>query len=153
MAGRGYNPYHPYHPYPPRWNMAITAEELNTFLAGQGVTLDPLVVNAIVELANNPDLAECMAANGYTDAAQVLLALYFAYLLSIASFSRYITSQTAPNGASRSFSKATLGEMWSSTLSAIRVFDPHNCLGEFLPQDPTVVKRYGARVGVACYGK
>lgn len=133
--------------------MAITAEELNAYLAGQGVTLDPLMVNAIVELANNPDLQVCMDANGYSAAFQTLLGLYLAYLLAIGNFSRYITSQTAPNGASRSFSKATLAEMWRGTLSAIGPFDPANCLGDFLPEDPTVSKKYFSRVGVACYGK
>ena len=133
--------------------MAITVEELTTYLAGQGVTLDPLVAAAIVELANNPNLAECMEANGYSPAFQTLLALYLAYLLAIANFSRYITSQTAPNGASRSFSKATLAEMWSGTLSALRAFDPAHCLDEFLPEDPTVSKKYFSRIGVACYGK
>lgn len=133
--------------------MAITVEELTTYLEGQGVTLDPLVATAIVELANNPNLAECMEANGYSPAFQTLLALYLAYLLAIANFSRYITSQTAPNGASRSFSKATLAEMWSGTLSALRAFDPAHCLDEFLPEDPTVSKKYFTRIGVACYGK
>lgn len=133
--------------------MAITAEQLNTFLAGQGVTLDPLVVDAIIELANNPDLVECMNANGYTSAAQILLALHLAYLIALGSFSRFITSQTAPNGASRSFSSPVLADMWRGTLSALRVFDPAGCMDDFIPEDPTVKKKYFSRIGVACYGK
>lgn len=133
--------------------MAITADELNEYLASQGVALSPVVVNAILEKANDPDLAACMAANGYTESAQQMLALSLAYLVSIATFSRFITSQAAPNGASRAFNQASLSDMWKGTLSAIGAFDPANCLQDFLPADPTVTKRYGARVGVACYGK
>lgn len=133
--------------------MAITAEQLTTYLSSQGVTLDPLVAEAIAELANNPNLVECMTANGYTSAFQTILALYLGYLLAIGNFSRFITSQTAPNGASRSFSQATLGDMWRGTLAALRPFDPAHCLDEFLPEDPTVTKKYFSRVGVACYGK
>lgn len=129
--------------------MAITAEQLTSYFSSQGVTLDPLVVDALVELANNPNLVECMTANGYSPAFQTILALYLGYLLAIGNFSRFITSQTAPNGASRSFSQATLGDMWSGTLAALRPFDPAHCLDEFLPQDPTVSKKYFARIGVS----
>lgn len=134
--------------------MAITADQLNEYLNAQGITaLPPFVVDAIVELVNNPDLAECFAANGYTDAAQAMLALSLAYLLAMANYPRYITSQSAPNGASRSFSTPQLADMWRGTLSVIGMFDPHGCLTDFLPADPTVTKRYWARIGVACYGK
>lgn len=133
--------------------MAITAEQLNKFLASQGVNLDPLMTDAIVELANNPDLQACFAANGYTPAAQTVLGLYLAYLIALGSFSRFITSQSAPNGASRSFNQASLSDMWKGALSAIGPFDPAGCLTDFLPQDPTVTKRFSSRVGVACYGK
>lgn len=134
--------------------MAITADQLNEYLTAQGITALPsFVVDAIVELVNNPDLAECFAANGYTDAAQTMLGLSLAYLLAMANYPRYITSQTAPNGASRSFSTPQLADMWRGTLSVIGMFDPHGCLTDFLPADPTVTKRYWARIGVACYGK
>lgn len=133
--------------------MAITAEPLNQFLAAQGVTLDPLMVDAIVELANNADLHACFEANGYTAAAQTVLCLYLAYLIALGSFSRFITSQSAPNGASRSFNQASLSDMWKGALSAIGPFDPAGCLADFLPQDPTVTKRFGSRVGVACYNR
>lgn len=133
--------------------MAITAEQLNEFLARQGVTLDPLMVDAIVELANNPDLRACFDANGYSPATQTVLALYLAYLIALGSFSRFITSQTAPNGASRSFSQASLSDMWKGALSALGAFDPANCLGDFIPEDPTVSKKYFSRVGVACYNR
>lgn len=133
--------------------MAITADDLNGYFTRQGVTLDPLMIDAIVELANSPALIECMTANGYSPAIQKTLAMYLGYLLAIGNFSRYIVSQSAPNGASRSFSKATLAEMWSGTLSVLRAFDPHGCLTEHLPEDPTVSKKYFARVAVANYGK
>ncbi|MEG1038715.1 MAG: hypothetical protein RSE94_02225 [Pseudomonas sp.] len=134
--------------------MAITADQLNEYLAGQGIgTLPSFVTAAIVELANDSNLAECFAANGYTDAAQTMLALSLAYLLAMANYPRYITSQSAPNGASRSFSTPQLADMWRGTLSVIGAFDPANCLGDVIPQDPTKPKRYGARIGVACYGK
>lgn len=134
--------------------MAITADQLNEYLTAQGITALPsFVVDAIVELVNNPDLAECFAENGYTEAAQTMLALSLAYLLAMANYPRYITSQSAPNGASRSFSTPQLADMWRGTLSVIGAFDPANCLGDVIPQDPTKPKRYGARIGVACYGK
>lgn len=131
--------------------MAITAEQLTAFLTTQGVTLDPLMVDAIVELANNPDLQACFDANGYSPATQTVLALYLAYLIALGSFSRFITQQGAPNGASRSFNQASLSDMWKGALSAIGAFDSGDCLTEFLPADPTVTKKFGMRVGVACY--
>lgn len=134
--------------------MAITADQLNEYFAGQGITALPsFVVDAIVDLANNSDLAECMTANGYPASAQVMLGLYLGYLLGLANYSRYITAQGAPNGASRSFSTPVLADMWRGTLSAMRMFDPKGCLDEFIPEDPTVTKKYFSRVGVACYGK
>lgn len=134
--------------------MAITAEQLNQYLTAQGITALPaFVVDALVELVNNPALAECFAEHGYTEAAQAMLALSLAYLLAMANYPRYITSQTAPNGASRSFSTPQLADMWRGTLSVIRMFDPYGCLNDSLPQDPTVTKHYWARIGVAQYGK
>lgn len=134
--------------------MAITADQLNEYLAGQGIdALPSFVTAAIVELANDSNLAECFAANGYTDAAQTMLGLYLAYLLAMANYPRYITSQSAPNGASRSFSTPQMADMWAGTLSALRLFDPAGCMTDVLPADPTKPKRFSARVGVACYGK
>lgn len=133
--------------------MAINAEQLNEYLTGQGITALPtFVVDALVELANDPNLATCFEANGYTAAARTMLGLYLAYLLAMANYPRYITSQGAPNGASRSFSTPQMSEMWKGTLAALRMFDPAGCMADFLPQDPTVTKRFSARVGVAHYG-
>lgn len=134
--------------------MAITAEQLNEYLTGQGITALPsFVVAAIVDLANNSDLAECMTANGYPESAQVMIGLYLGYLFGLANYPRYITSQSAPNGASRSFSTPVLADMWRGTLSGLRMFDPKGCIDDFLPEDPTVTKKYFSRVGVANYGK
>lgn len=132
--------------------MAITAEDLTGYFTRQGVSLDPLMVDAIVELANNENLVECMTANGYSPTIQKILALYLGYLFAIGNFSRYIISQSAPNGASRSFNQASLADMWRGTLAALRPFDPKHCLDEFLPQDPTVSKKYFMRSVVANYG-
>lgn len=134
--------------------MAITADQLNEYLASQGInTLPDFATAAIVDLVNDPDLIACFEANGYPPSAQTMLGLYLAYLMAAANYPRYITSQTAPNGASRSFSTPQLKEMWSGTLSAIKMFDPAGCMTDSIPEDPTKPKRYGARVGVACYGK
>lgn len=134
--------------------MAITAEQLNEYLNGQGITALPtFVTDALVELANGANLAECFAANGYTSTAQTMLGLYLAYLLALANYPRYITAQGAPNGASRSFSTPQMSDMWKGTLSAIRMFDPAGCMADFLPEDPTKTKRFSLRVGVPCYGQ
>lgn len=133
--------------------MAITAAQLTEYLTAQGVTLPAFVVTAVVDLANNSDLAVCMEANGYPESAKTMVGIYLGYLFGLANFGRYITSQSAPNGASRSFSTPQMAEAWRGTLAALRAFDPKGCVTDLLPADPTRLARAWSYVATADYGQ
>lgn len=116
--------------------MAVTVEQAQQYLASQGINLPPFVLEALVENANS--INECLEAN-YSPATALLIQLYLLSLMGLAQGDRYISSQTAPSGASQSYRYGTLKDRWSGQLSLLRALDPKGCAIGIIPADPTTV--------------
>lgn len=78
----------------------ITTEQAKEYLESVGITLPDFILQAIVEQANS--IQECLDAH-YPPATALLIQSYLLGLMALGQGDRYISSQTAPNGASRSF--------------------------------------------------
>lgn len=114
--------------------MTVTVEQAQEYLEGQGITLPSFVLSALVEQANS--INSCLDAN-YSASTALLIQLYLLGLIGLAQGDRYISSQTAPSGASRSFRYRDFKDRWQGALSLLRGLDKKGCASGLIPPDPT----------------
>jgi hypothetical protein len=121
-----------------------TLEDIRAWLSTQGLEPPELVVVSWLDLLE--DLEPCFIANGYSDSTIRLIVFHLLALYGLSGGNRYISSQTAPSGASRSFRYADLRNGWRGQLGMLRLLDTANCTRLLIPRMP------GARniaIGVA----
>jgi hypothetical protein len=121
-----------------------TLEELKQYLATLGISVPDFMLQAWLE---GVDAMTACLAEHYPPATAKLIALYLLGLYGVAQGDRYVSSQTAPSGASQSFRFATLADRWRMQTSLLNRFDPFGCAGPYLPDDPTRGK-IGMAVGL-----
>ncbi|HHR4515729.1 TPA: DUF7370 family protein [Salmonella enterica] len=130
----------------------ITTEQAKEYLESVGITLPDFILQAIVEQANS--IQECLDAH-YPPATALLIQSYLLGLMALGQGDRYISSQTAPNGASRSFRYQSFPDRWKGALALLRGADKHGCANDLIPPDPTNTAFAGiwiARGGCMCGG-
>lgn len=118
----------------------ITQDQAKEYLSTVGIVLPDFVLAALVENANSID--ECLSAN-YAPGTALLIQLYLIGLMGLAQGDRYISSQSAPSGASRSFRYLPFADRWRGAMALLRGLDKHGCAAELIPPDPTITARAG----------
>lgn len=118
----------------------LTIEQSKEYLAAMGINLPDFVLQLLVDQGNGINL--CLDAN-YDPATANLIRLYLLGLLGIANGDRYVSSQTAPSGASQSFRYHDYKDRWRSTYGLLRALDKHGCASGLIPADPTMTARAG----------
>lgn len=111
----------------------LTVEQANEYLETQGVNLPDFMVVALV--AQFDALDACLTEH-YDSGTALLIQLYLLGLLGLAQGDKYISSQTAPSGASRSFRYNNPSDRWRSQLGLLRGLDKFGCTYELIPEDP-----------------
>ncbi|MFS9563359.1 hypothetical protein [Enterobacter hormaechei] len=130
----------------------VTIEQAKGYLQSQGVSIPDFVLQALVDQANS--IQECLDAH-YPASVALLIQLYLLALMGLAQGDKYISSQTGPNGASRSFRFQSFPDRWKGALALLRVTDKHGCANDLTPPDPTNTAFAGiwiARGGCMCNG-
>ncbi|CZU51762.1 MULTISPECIES: DUF7370 family protein [Enterobacter cloacae complex] len=130
----------------------VTLEQAKGYLQSQGVSIPDFVLQALVDQANS--IQECLDAH-YQASVALLIQLYLLALMGLAQGDKYISSQTGPNGASRSFRYQSFPDRWKGALALLRVTDKHGCANDLIPPDPTNTAFAGiwiARGGCMCGG-
>ncbi|EPD4820517.1 DUF7370 family protein [Salmonella enterica subsp. enterica] len=122
----------------------ITTEQAKEYLESVGITLPDFILQAIVEQANS--IQECLDAH-YPPATALLIQTYLLGLMALGQGDRYISSQTAPNGASRSFRYQSFADRWKGYLSLLRGADKFGCTNGLIPRDPTNTAFAGIWIG------
>ncbi|EBO0940445.1 hypothetical protein DRI05_24490 [Salmonella enterica] len=122
----------------------ITTEHAKEYLESVGITLPDFILQAIVEQANS--IQECLDAH-YPPATALLIQTYLLGLMALGQGDRYISSQTGPNGASRSFRYQSFTDRWKGALSLLRGADKYGCANDLLPPDPTNTAFAGIWIG------
>ncbi|QBH21061.1 hypothetical protein EYC51_17050 [Alcaligenes faecalis] len=118
----------------------ITAEQAQQYLASQGISKVPdFILAAWIELVNS--IQGCLDEH-YTPAVALLIQSYLLALMAYGQGDKYISSQTAPSGASRSFRYQGFADRWRGMLGLLRGLDKHGCTTGLIPPDPTV-QAYG----------
>lgn len=131
----------------------LTAEQAKEYLATVGISLPSFVLDALVEQANS--IQECLDAN-YTPATALLIQVYLVGLMALGQGDKYISSQTAPSGASQSFRYQSFSDRWKGALNLLRGLDKNGCATALIPPDPTQTAHGGlwiSRGGCMCGDK
>lgn len=128
----------------------VTLEQAKEYLQGQGITIPDFVLQALIDQANS--IQECLDEH-YPASTALLIQLYLLALMGLGQGDKYISSQTAPNGASRSFRYQSFPDRWKGALALLRGADKHGCANGLIPPDPTNTAFAGiwiARGGCFC---
>lgn len=113
----------------------LTIEQAKEYLQSIGVTLPDFLLSALI--AQMGDIQDCLDANGVGAGTQTLIYTYLLALLALAQGDKYISSQTAPSGASQSFRYMSLADRWKSINALLRGVDKFGCALPLVPADPT----------------
>lgn len=122
----------------------VTKEKAKEYLESQGITLPDFVLDALVEQVNS--IQECLDAN-YPASTALLIQLYLLGLMGLGQGDKYISSQTAPSGASRSFRYQSFSDRWKGALNLLRGLDKKGCATGLIPPDPTNKAFAGVWIG------
>lgn len=122
----------------------ITVEQAREYLETVGASLPDFLLVAIVEQVNS--ISDCLDEH-YTPAVALLIQCYLLGLLALGQGDRYISSQTTPSGASRSFRYMAFADRWKGLLGLLRGLDKYGCATDLIPPDPTTVAHGGIWIG------
>ncbi|EOT1930170.1 DUF7370 family protein [Serratia marcescens] len=122
----------------------VTKEKAKEYLESQGITLPDFVLDALVEQVNS--IQDCLDAN-YPASTALLIQLYLLGLMGLGQGDKYISSQTAPSGASRSFRYQSFSDRWKGALNLLRGLDKNGCATDLIPPDPTNKAFAGVWIG------
>ncbi|HBH6866685.1 DUF7370 family protein [Serratia marcescens] len=122
----------------------VTKEKAKEYLDSQGITLPDFVLDALVDQVNS--IQECLDAN-YPASTALLIQLYLLGLMGLGQGDKYISSQTAPSGASRSFRYQSFSDRWKGELNLLRGLDKKGCATGLIPPDPTNKAFAGVWIG------
>jgi len=122
----------------------ITVEQAREYLDSVGVNLPDFLLTALVEQVNT--INDCLAEH-YSPAVALLIQCYLLGLMGLAQGDKYISSQTAPSGASRSFRYLAFADRWKGLLGLLRGLDKYGCTTGLVPPDPTVTAHGGIWIG------
>ena len=112
----------------------ITIDQAKLYLDSVGIAVPEFMLTALLDQAE--DIEECLELH-YSPATATLIQCYLLALFALGQGDKYISRQTAPSGASRSFRYLGFADRWRSSLALLRGLDKHGCADHLIPPDPT----------------
>ncbi|WNS21614.1 hypothetical protein RRJ53_12705 [Enterobacter hormaechei] len=132
----------------------ITTEQAKEYLESVGITLPDFILQALVDQTNS--IQECLDAH-YSPATALLIQSYLLGLMALGQGDKYVSSHTAPSGASESFRYQALSDRWKGSLNLLRGLDKYGCANSLIPADPTATPAFAGiwigRGGCMCGNK
>jgi hypothetical protein len=117
----------------------ITTEQAKEYLKSVGITLPDFILEALVEQANS--IQECLDAH-YSPATALLIQFYLLGMMALGQGDKYVSSHTAPSGASESFRYQSFSDRWKGSLNLLRGLDKYGCATALIPADPTAAPAF-----------
>lgn len=105
--------------------MPLTTDQINQALSSRGINIPEFEVTALLCLVNS--ITECLDSKYTDECTKDAILLYSAVLMGSSVGGRYITSQSAPSGASQSFGYGS--KPWVNLYNQLKKLDKHNCSG------------------------
>lgn len=132
----------------------ITTDQAKEYLKSVGITLPDFILEALVEQANS--IQECLDAH-YSPATALLIQSYLLGMMALGQGDKYVSSHTAPSGASESFRYQSFSDRWKGSLNLLRGLDKYGCATSLIPADPTATPAFAGiwigKGGCMCGGK
>ncbi len=132
----------------------ITTDQAKEYLKSVGITLPDFILEALVEQANS--IQECLDAH-YSPATALLIQSYLLGMMALGQGDKYVSSHTAPSGASESFRYQSFSDRWKGSLNLLRGLDKYGCANSLIPADPTAAPAFAGiwigRGGCMCGDK
>jgi len=113
--------------------VTITLEQAQEYLRGQGINLPDAFVSALITITSKADA--CIESH-YTDDEQLIIKLTLIGMLGAVQQIKYISSQSAPSGASQSFRISSTVDAYRGLKSLIGLLDPYGCTSSLIPAEP-----------------
>lgn len=117
----------------------ITTDQAKEYLKSVGITLPDFILEALVEQANS--IQECLDAH-YSPATALLIQSYLLGMMALGQGDKYVSSHTAPSGASESFRFQSFSDRWKGSLNLLRGLDKYGCANSMIPADPTATPAF-----------
>lgn len=117
----------------------ITTDQAKEYLKSVGITLPDFILEALVEQANS--IQECLDAH-YSPATALLIQSYLLGMMALGQGDKYVSSHTAPSGASESFRFQSFSDRWNGSLNLLRGLDKYGCANSLIPADPTATPAF-----------
>lgn len=112
-----------------------TIEQLKEFLTSMGIPLPPdFILQAWLDTV--AVIQPCLDGAGYPASTQLLIYLYALSLFAVSSMDKYVSSQSAPSGASQSFRYKSLTDGYRSINSMLKALDTSGCTDSVIPAEP-----------------
>lgn len=112
----------------------ITLEQAQEYLVSVGIVAPDFIVQLWVDRVNT--IQPCLDEH-YDPATALLIQMYLIGLMGVlGNGGKYITSQTAPSGASQSYKYGALQDNYRSALSLLNSLDPFGCASPLIPAEP-----------------
>ena len=122
----------------------VTLEQAKQYLETVGITLPDFILQALIDQVNS--IQECLDEH-YPASTALLIQLYLLGLMGLGQGDKYISSQTAPSGASRSFRYQSFNDRWNGSLSLLGGLDKHGCAAAITPPNPNNAAFAGIWIG------
>lgn len=117
----------------------ITTVQAKEYLESVGITLPDFILQALLEQAGS--IQECLDAH-YSPATALLIQSYLLGMMALGQGDKYVSSHTAPSGASESFRYQSFSDRWKGSLNLLRGLDKYGCATALIPADPTAAPAF-----------
>lgn len=111
----------------------MTLDEAKESLAGMGITPPDFIIQGWLDVFAGAQ--PCLDAH-YTPNTILTMLYYLVGLYGLSTGVRYVSSESAPSGASRSYKYGEPKQLWKANLNALRLLDKHGCLTDLIPANP-----------------
>lgn len=112
-----------------------TLDQLKQYLTSIGVPLPPdFILQAWLDTVGV--IQPCLDGAGYPPSTQLLIYLYALGMTGFVSGDKYISSQSAPSGASQSFRYKSFTDGYRSLKAMLNALDTSGCTASVIPPEP-----------------
>lgn len=112
-----------------------TLDQLKEYLIYMGIPVPPdFILQAWLDTVES--IQPCLDGAGYSDAVQLQIYLYVLGMFGFVNGDKFISSQTAPSGASQSFRYKSFTDGYRSFRSLLSALDTSGCTDSVIPAEP-----------------
>lgn len=112
-----------------------TVDEIKAFLASIGVPVPPDAIIALW-IQQIGQIQACLDGAGYPPYEQSLIYYYMFALFALSFAAKYVSSESAPSGASRSYRYNSLIDSYRSMKALLATLDTSGCTDDLVPAEP-----------------